>query len=106
MQTNWVCQSEALRFCKKWLSRVIDCDSSQSYQKSWLESSHWLESRYYWKLVTRSIASSFFLFASWRSNVFIIYSKRQSSISNKFYDKNQPLQKRFAIMFGLVDLTG
>ena len=66
MQTNWVCQREALRFCKKMtLTRVSSrvksfcekrdssrveslsfstwLESSHSHQKSWLESSHWLE---------------------------------------------------------------
>jgi len=32
-----------------------------------------------------------FLEKLWRSNVFIT-SKRQSSLSNKFYDRNQTLQ--------------
>ena len=67
MQTNWVCWSEALRFCKndsesshsvKNVTRVelpsfsTWLESSQSHQKSWVESSHWLESRYHWTRVT------------------------------------------------------
>jgi len=76
MQTSWVCQSEALRFSKNdsdssleslIVSRVESShsvknvtrgespffstwlESRQSHQKSWLESSHWLESRYHWR---------------------------------------------------------
>jgi len=60
------------------------------------------------KPVTRSIVFYFFEIllekVPERSNAFII-SKRQSSLSNKFYDRNQRLQKRFKIVFALIDLT-
>jgi len=82
MQTNWVCRSEPLRFCKndsessleslivtrvesfceKHDSRRVESpsfstwlESSQSHQKSWLESSHWLESRYHCRKLTAMI---------------------------------------------------
>jgi len=72
VQTNWVCPSRALRFCKndsdsnhwlwpdssnsvkKWLvsSRVtifsMWLELNPSHQNSWLESSHWLESGCHW----------------------------------------------------------
>ena len=43
---------------------------------------------------------------SGRSIVFIISSKPRSSISNKFHDRNQTLQKRFPILFVLTDMSG
>ena len=83
-QTNWVCPSGTQRFCLKWLwleSRFIDYDSIRvesfcekrdssrvesrffstwlesipSHQKSWLESSHWLESRYHCQRSTQHV---------------------------------------------------
>jgi len=42
---------------------------------------------------------------SGRSNVFIIF-KRQSSLSNKFYDRNQTLQAEAIFDIVCIDLTG
>jgi len=42
VQRNWVCSSGTQRFCKNDSS-----SGTQRFCKKWLESSHWLESRYY-----------------------------------------------------------
>ena len=61
-------------------------------------------------LQNRSPEASYFLFlkfclkkVSGRSNVSIL-SERQSSLSNKLYDRNQTLQWRFPIVLALIDL--
>jgi len=62
-------------------------------------------------LQNRSPEASHFLFlkfslkkVSAQPNVFII-SRHQTSLSNKFYNRNQTLQKQYPVLLALIDLT-
>jgi len=70
-----------------------------------------IDQRFVKLLQNRSPEASFFLVLKFclkkvtgRTNVFII-SKRQFSISNKFYDRILTLQKQFPTLLALIDLT-
>jgi len=70
-------------------------------EKQSLEASHLP----FLNICLKKAGKNFLTKPSGRSNVSII-SKRQSSLSNEFYNRNQTLQKRFPISLAFIDLTG